>query len=84
MGCRYQTVVGGKKIEFQGLGLQQGCEVLIGTPGRIKELLEKHYFVLSQCSWVIIDEADKMIDMDMDPDVNFILDSIGTVLKSED
>jgi ATP-dependent RNA helicase DDX23/PRP28 len=52
--------------------------VLIGTPGRIRELLEKHYVVLSQCSWVIIDEADKMIDMDMEPDVHYILDSVGT------
>lgn len=84
LGCRSEVAVGGKKIEFQGLNLQQGCEVLIGTPGRIRELLEKHYVILSQCSWVIIDEADKMIDMDMEPDVHYILDAVGTELKSAD
>lgn len=40
--------------------------------------------VLSQCSWVIIDEADKMIDLDMEPDVTYILDAVGTELKSND
>jgi ATP-dependent RNA helicase DDX23/PRP28 len=53
--------VGGKQIEFQALGLQKGADVLVGTPGRIKELMEKKYLSFERCSWVVIDEADKMI-----------------------
>ena len=58
--------------------------MLVGTPGRIKSALENKYLVLEQCNWVVLDEADKMIDMNFETDVNFILDSIGTTLKSED
>jgi ATP-dependent RNA helicase DDX23/PRP28 len=64
--------------------LGKGIEVLIGTPGRIKEFLEKRFLVLDQCSWVVLDEADKMIDLGFETEVNFILDSIKTALKSED
>jgi ATP-dependent RNA helicase DDX23/PRP28 len=42
----------------------------------------KKFLVLDQCSWAILDEADKMIDMGFEGDVNFILDSITTILKS--
>lgn len=42
-----------------------------------------NYLVLNQCSYVILDEADKMIDMGFEEDVNFILDSIKSTLKSE-
>ena len=42
----------------------------------------KKFLVLDQCSWAILDEADKMIDMGFEGDVNFILDSITTTLKS--
>jgi superfamily II DNA/RNA helicase len=34
---------------------------MIGTPGRIKEMIEKRYLSLERLSWVVIDEADKMI-----------------------
>jgi len=64
--------------------LKKGCELLIGTPGRIKDALQKKYLVLDQCSWVVLDEADKMIDMGFEADVNFILDSIGSTMKSDD
>lgn len=77
-------MVGGKQIEFQALSLQKGCEVIIGTPGRLRDLIEKRYLNFNQCSWVVLDEADKMIDMDMEPDVRFILESIGVGMKSED
>ncbi len=56
-----QTLVGGKQIEFQSLNLSKGCEIIIGTPGRLKELIEKHYLSLERLSWCVIDEADKMI-----------------------
>lgn len=76
------VVVGGRREEDQAFHLKKGIEVLIGTPGRIKDSLLKKFLVLDQCSWAILDEADKMIDLGFEPDVNFILDSITTLMKS--
>lgn len=44
----------------------------------------KKFMVLDQCSWVVLDEADKMIDLGFEGDVNFILDSITTPMKSSE
>ena len=46
---------------------------MIGTPGRIEDCLDRRYLVLNQCYFVILDEADKMIDMDLEESVNNIL-----------
>lgn len=78
------VIVGGRKEEEQEFHLKKGIEILIGTPGRIKDLLMKKFLVLEQCSWIVLDEADKMIDLGFEQDVNYILDSITTQLKSED
>lgn len=48
--------------EDQGIILSRGVEVLVGTPGRILDCIDRSYLVLNQVSWVILDEADKMID----------------------
>lgn len=82
---RSAIVVGGRKTEEQAFYLRKGCEVLIGTPGRIKDALQSKYTVLNQCNWVILDEADKMIDLGFEEDVNYILDTIPQQnMKSED
>jgi len=47
--------------------------VIIATPGRLRDLLQNGYMVLNQCSWLIIDEADKMIDFGFEEDLSFIL-----------
>jgi len=61
--------------------IQKGVELVIGTPGRIKDALVNKYLCLEQCSWVILDEADKMIDLSLGTDVNFILDSVKSEMK---
>lgn len=83
-GLRSFVIVGGRSEEEQALHLKRGIELLIGTPGRIKDSLMKKYMVLEQCSWIILDEADKMIDLGFEGEVNYILDSITTMMKSED
>lgn len=75
-------VGGGVNESAQDFRLQRGSEILIGTTGRIKAAIEKKDLVLNQCSWVILDEADKMIDKTFEIEVNFILDSIKSQLKS--
>ncbi|EAS02223.2 DEAD/DEAH-box helicase (macronuclear) [Tetrahymena thermophila SB210] len=84
MRMKSLVMVGGKDEGNQAFKLKLGCELLIGTVGRIKDALEKNYLVLDQVSWVVLDEADKMIDLNFEQDVNFILDKIRTNMKSED
>lgn len=46
---------------------------MIATPGRLVDVLENRYLVLNQCTYVILDEADKMLDMGFEPYVQKIL-----------
>ncbi|KAF8820291.1 DEAD-family helicase [Cardiosporidium cionae] len=83
--CRTVAVVGGRNAEDQAFALRLGAEIVIGTPGRVKDCLERQYTVLNQCNYVVLDEADRMIDMGFEEIVNEILDMIPTSnLKSED
>ena len=47
----------------------QGCEIVIATPGRLLDCLEQRYAVLNQCNYVVLDEADRMIDLGFEPQV---------------
>jgi hypothetical protein len=62
-------VVGGQSIEEQGSKLRRGCEIVIATPGRLLDCIERHYCVLNQCNYVVLDEADRMIDLGFEPQV---------------
>jgi ATP-dependent RNA helicase DDX23/PRP28 len=82
-GLRTALGVGGKPIEDQGFVLRKGVEILVGTPGRLKDLIERRYLVLNQCNYVVLDEADRMVDMGFEEDLTAVLDSMGGLLKSE-
>ncbi|RLN96968.1 hypothetical protein BBJ28_00000710 [Nothophytophthora sp. Chile5] len=77
------SVVGGQSIEDQGFRLREGVDIIIGTPGRLMDCLESHYLVLNQCNYVVLDEADRMIDMGFEPQVVAVLEHMGSLLKSE-
>lgn len=74
LGIRTVVVVGGLSREEQGFQLRLGCEIVICTPGRLIDVLENRYLVLNQCSYIVLDEADRMIDMGFEPDVQKILE----------
>ncbi|RZF40129.1 hypothetical protein LSTR_LSTR014412 [Laodelphax striatellus] len=74
LGIRTVVVVGGLSREEQGFRLRMGCEIVIATPGRLIDVLENRYLVLNQCTYIVLDEADRMIDMGFEPDVQKILD----------
>lgn len=69
-------VVGGRSAEEQQIYLRNGSDVIIATPGRQKDCQESRFTILTQCKYVVIDEADIMINMDLEEAQNFILDSI--------
>ena len=81
---RICSVVGGQSIEDQGFKLRRGCEIVIATPGRLIDCLERRYAVLNQCNYVVLDEADRMIDMGFEPQVVGVLDAMpSSNLKPE-
>nr|CDJ98181.1 DNA RNA helicase domain containing protein [Haemonchus contortus] len=70
---RTVSVIGGASREDQGMKLRMGVEVVIATPGRLLDVLENRYLLLNQCSYVILDEADRMLDMGFEPEVQKVL-----------
>jgi ATP-dependent RNA helicase DDX23/PRP28 len=76
MGFTVVSIVGGHTIEEQVHKLQNGAEIVIATPGRLVDCLEKHVLVLSQCNYVVMDEADRMIDMGFEEDVHKVLEAL--------
>jgi ATP-dependent RNA helicase DDX23/PRP28 len=76
MGFTVVSIVGGHTIEEQVHKLRNGAEIVIATPGRLVDCLEKHVLVLSQCNYIVMDEADRMIDMGFEEDVNKILEAL--------
>ena len=77
------AIVGGQAIQNQAMSLRQGVHIVVGTPGRINDCIENAYLVLNQCSYIVLDEADRMIDLGFAPQIELILDAMGGVLKSE-
>ncbi|KAH9079469.1 P-loop containing nucleoside triphosphate hydrolase protein [Lactarius deliciosus] len=62
-----------------------GGEIIIATPGRLKDVLERHVLVLSQCRYVVMDEADRMVHLGFEADLTFILDKLPSeTMEGED
>lgn len=70
---RAAVVFGGVDIAPQKLALRNGCEVLIATPGRLLDHMEQRTVNLSQVSMLVLDEADRMLDMGFLPDLDRII-----------
>ena len=80
LGVSTAVVVGGRSAEDQSFSLSKGVHTIIGTPGRIVSCIEKKYTSLEECEYVIIDEADKMIDMGFEESLKTILNLIKGIL----
>lgn len=65
-----------------GFGFRQ--QIVIATPGRLIDVLENRYLVLSQCTYIVLDEADRMIDMGFEPDVQKILEHMPVTNQKPD
>ena len=70
---RSAVVFGGVDIGPQKLALRNGCEVLIATPGRLLDHMEQRTVSLAQVSLLVLDEADRMLDMGFLPDLDRII-----------
>jgi ATP-dependent RNA helicase DeaD len=67
------TVCGGQSIDRQIRSLQRGVHIVVGTPGRVIDLLERKKLNLDQTKWAVLDEADEMLSMGFIDDVKQIL-----------
>ncbi|ARZ71866.1 hypothetical protein SMD11_6290 [Streptomyces albireticuli] len=73
---RTATVVGGMSIGRQASALRGGAEVVVATPGRLKDLIERGDCRLDRVGITVLDEADQMADMGFMPQVTALLDQV--------
>ena len=72
-GVRVVAVFGGAPIRSQVAQLGEGPQVVVGTVGRVMDLMSRHELVLSDARYVVLDEADEMLDLGFLEDVETIL-----------
>ncbi|KAF7295008.1 Pre-mRNA-splicing ATP-dependent RNA helicase PRP28 [Mycena indigotica] len=85
LGFKCVSIVGGRAMEEQQFNLREGAEIIIATPGRLKDVIERHVLVLSQCRYVVMDEADRMVHLGFEADLTFILDALPSeTMEGED
>jgi ATP-dependent RNA helicase DeaD len=70
---RSVSCVGGKDIKRQISALEQGAQIVIGTPGRVLDLINRRLLVLDKIKIAVLDEADRMLDIGFRPDIERIL-----------
>ena len=75
-GLKSTVVFGGVDITSQIAALRAGCEVLIATPGRLLDHLGQRTVTLGQVEVLVLDEADRMLDMGFLPDIQRILNTL--------
>jgi ATP-dependent RNA helicase DeaD len=74
-GARVISCVGGMDPKRERRQLNDGAHIVVGTPGRLKDHLERGALVISGLKAVVLDEADEMLDLGFREDLEFILDS---------
>ncbi|MFG1976543.1 DEAD/DEAH box helicase [Nonomuraea fuscirosea] len=72
LGSRVLTVYGGRAYEPQIEALKAGVDVIVGTPGRLLDLVKQKHLDLSQVTTLVLDEADRMLDLGFLPDIERI------------
>jgi len=69
-------VYGGQPIDRQMSALKRGVQIIIGTPGRVMDHLDRRTLKLDGVKMVVLDEADEMLDMGFRDDIEIILKSV--------
>ena len=72
---RIIPVYGGQSIEFQIRQLKKGTDIIVGTPGRVIDLMERKLIKLQDLKYFILDEADEMLNMGFVEDIEKILEA---------
>ncbi|XP_030566134.1 ATP-dependent RNA helicase dbp2 [Drosophila novamexicana] len=73
---RHTCIFGGSSKVPQARDLERGVEVIIATPGRLIDFLENRNTNLQRCTYLVLDEADRMLDMGFEPQIRKIIEQI--------
>ncbi|MCH8519619.1 MAG: DEAD/DEAH box helicase [Nanoarchaeota archaeon] len=76
------TIYGGAPITVQQKQLKKGCDFVVGTPGRVVDMIKRKDLKLEECSTVVLDEADEMLKMGFVEDLEFILQTTSNKRKT--
>jgi superfamily II DNA/RNA helicase len=76
LGSRVLSVYGGRAYEPQIEALREGVDVVVGTPGRLLDLVKQKHLDLSKVEILVLDEADRMLDLGFLPDIERIVQRI--------
>jgi superfamily II DNA/RNA helicase len=76
LGTRVLSVYGGRAYEPQIDALREGVEAVVGTPGRLLDLVKQKHLDLSQVSVLVLDEADRMLDLGFLPDIERLVERV--------
>lgn len=76
ISARIGSIYGGRAYEPQIGDLKKGVDVIVGTPGRLIDLMKQNHLDLSQIRTVVLDEADEMLDLGFLPDVETLLEAV--------
>uniref|UniRef100_A0A3Q1FEH9 RNA helicase n=1 Tax=Acanthochromis polyacanthus TaxID=80966 RepID=A0A3Q1FEH9_9TELE len=74
MEVRPCVVYGGADIGQQIRDLERGCHLLVATPGRLVDMMERGKIGLDYCNYLVLDEADRMLDMGFEPQIRRIVE----------
>ncbi|MEO8772225.1 MAG: DEAD/DEAH box helicase [Ferruginibacter sp.] len=72
-GVNTEAVYGGASISMQIRNLRQGVQIVVATPGRLIDLIERKAIDLQKVKYVVLDEADEMLNMGFRDDIDFVL-----------
>ncbi|MDN5875012.1 MAG: DEAD/DEAH box helicase, partial [Sinobacteraceae bacterium] len=72
-GLRVNVVYGGTGYESQRQALEEGTDILVGTPGRLIDYLKQHVYSLKYVEILVLDEADRMFDLGFIADIRFLM-----------
>ncbi len=72
-GLRIAAIYGGASIEKQLYELRKGVHIVVGTPGRVIDMIERKALKLGNIEWLVLDEADEMLNMGFKEDIDTIL-----------
>ena len=74
-GLRVVPVYGGASIDTQIRSLKKGGQIVVGTPGRVRDLIKRKVLKIQKIKWLVLDEADEMLNMGFKEELDAILES---------
>lgn len=81
--CSVVSIVGGHSIEEISFEMSHGADILVATPGRLIDCLEHHVLSIDKVETLVLDEADKMIDMGFEEQVTTILSKLDSTMARQ-